>query len=301
MTAVTEAREPEAAGPEAPGGAAAGYRPGATLSVWTEVRRQLTRRRTQFVLGFLVLLPVILFLAFKYGTDNNPNRANNGGSGFVEFAKVGAANFTAFTLFVSASFLLVVVVALFCGDTVASEASWGSLRYLLASPVPRARLLGVKLVVGLLYSAFALVLLTGVALLVGGLAFGWHPYQTLTGDEVPAGQAVLRLAGVVGYLAVTLLVTAGMAFLLSVLTDAPLGAVGGAVLLFIVSSILDQVTALGSLRNVLPTHYIDSFTGFLAVPVQTDQMVKGAVSALVYATIFFAAAWWRFLRKDITS
>jgi ABC-2 type transport system permease protein len=286
---------------EVPGGAAAGYRPGATLSVWTEVRRQLTRRRTQFVLGFLVLLPVILFLAFKYGTDNNPNNGANNGNGFVSFAKVGAANFTVFTLFVSASFLLVVVVALFCGDTVASEASWGSLRYLLAAPVPRARLLGVKLVVGLLYSAFALVLLTGVALLVGTLAFGWHPYQTMTGDEVPAGQAVLRIAGVVGYLAVALLVTAGMAFLLSVLTDAPLGAVGGAVLLFIVSSILDQVTALGSLRSLLPTHYIDSFTGFLAVPVQTDQMVKGAVSALVYATVFFAVAWWRFLRKDVTS
>jgi ABC-2 type transport system permease protein len=295
MTAVTEAP-----GGAAPGGAAAGYRPGATLSVWTEIRRQLTRRRTQFVLGFLVLLPVILFLAFKYGTDDSANN-NRGGNDFVAFAKVGGANFTAFTLFVSASFLLVVVVALFCGDTVASEASWGSLRYLLAAPVPRARLLGVKLVVGLLYSLFALVLLTGVALLVGTLAFGWHPYQTMTGDEVAAGQAVLRLAGVVGYLAVALLVTAGMAFLLSVLTDAPLGAVGGAVLLFIVSSILDQVTALGNLRNLLPTHYIDSFTGFLAVPVQTDQMVKGAVSALVYATVFFSVAWWRFLRKDITS
>jgi ABC-2 type transport system permease protein len=285
---------------ELPGGAAAGYRPGATLSVLTEVRRQLTRRRTQFVLGFLVLLPIILFLAFRYGSDDNAN-GPNGGTGYVAFAKLGAANFTAFTLFVSASFLLIVVVALFCGDTVASEASWGSLRYLLASPVPRARLLGVKLVVGLIYSAFALLLLTGVSLLVGALAFGWHPYQTLTGDQVPAGQAVLRLLGVVGYLAVALLVTAGMAFLLSVLTDAPLGAVGGAVLLFIVSSILDQVTALGSLRSLLPTHYVNAFAGFLAVPVQTDQMVKGAVSALVYATVFFGLAWWRFLRKDITS
>ncbi len=262
-------------------GAAAGYRPAGTLRLRTEIRRQVTRRRTRWVLGFLALLPVILFLAFRFGSDSGGSGNNGGGDGFVSMAKSGGANFTVFTLFVSASFLLVVVVALFCGDTVASEASWGSLRYLLAAPVPRSRLLAVKLLVGLLFSALALVLLTGVALLVGTLAFGWRPLQTMTGDSIPAGVAVLRIVGVVGYLAVTLLVAAGLAFLLSVLTDAALGAVGGAVLLFIVSSILDQVTALGSLRSLLPTHYQDAFTGLLTEPVQWDQMAKGAISALL--------------------
>ncbi|HEY3504314.1 MAG TPA: ABC transporter permease subunit [Actinocatenispora sp.] len=282
-------------------GSAAGYRAAATLRVGTEIRRQLTRRRTQLVLGFLVLLPVILFLAFRFGSDGNDTASQDQSGQFVTLAKSGAANFTVFTLFVSASFLLVVVVALFCGDTVASEASWGSLRYLLALPVPRSRLLGVKLVVGLLYSAVSLVLLTGVALAVGTAAFGWHPLRTVTGDSIPPGEAVLRIAGVVGYLAITLLVAAGLAFLLSVCTDAALGAVGGAVLLFIVSSILDQVTALGGLRALLPTHYQTAYTGLLTEPVQWDAMARGALSALVYAAVFLALAWWRFLRKDVTS
>jgi ABC-2 type transport system permease protein len=80
-----------------------------------------------------------------------------------------------------------------------------------------------------------------------------------------------------------------------------LGAVGGAVLMFIVSGILDQVTALGGLRNLLPTHYQDAYTGFLTSPVQLDDMVKGSISALLYAAVFIGLAWWRFLRKDITS
>lgn len=282
-------------------GSAAGYRAAATLRVRTEIRRQLTRRRTQLVLGFLVLLPVILFLAFRFGSDGNDAASQDQSGQFVTLAKSGAANFTVFTLFVSASFLLVVVVALFCGDTVASEASWGSLRYLLALPVPRSRLLGVKLVVGLLYSAVSFVLLTGVALAVGTAAFGWHPLRTVTGDSIPPGEAVLRIAGVVGYLAITLLVAAGLAFLLSVCTDAALGAVGGAVLLFIVSSILDQVTALGGLRALLPTHYQTAYTGLLTEPVQWDAMARGALSALGYTAVFLALAWWRFLRKDVTS
>jgi ABC-2 type transport system permease protein len=192
-------------------------------------------------------------------------------------------------------------VALFCGDTVASEASWGSLRYLLAAPVPRARLLTVKLAVALAYSLLALATLAGTALLIGTIRYGWSPLSSTVAAEIPAGEGLLRLLGVLGYLAVGLLVVAGLAFLLSVTTDAPLGAVGGAVLLVILSSILDQITALGGLRNLLPTHYNDAWLGLLSTPVQGDDMVRGAIAAVCYATLFWTLAWWRFLRKDVVS
>jgi ABC-2 type transport system permease protein len=281
-------------------GAAAGYRPGATLSVRTEWRRQLSRRRTQLALGFMVLLPLIVLAAFQLGGGDD----DNGGGEFaslVDLATTGGLNFTLFTIFVSASFLLVVVVALFCGDTVASEASWGSLRYLLAIPVPRSRLLGVKLVVALGYSALSLLLLAGTALLVGTLRYGWHPLRSTIAADISPGQGVLRLLAVLGYLAIGLLVVAGLAFLLSVTTDAPLGAVGGAVLLSILSSILDQITALGALRNFLPTHFSSAWLGLLSTPMQLDDVVKGTISGIAYAAVFWSLAWWRFLRKDIVS
>jgi ABC-2 type transport system permease protein len=284
----------------APSGAARGYRPGATLSVWAEWRRQASRRRTQLALGFMVLLPVIVLLAFQFGGEGDDNGRGEFAS-LVENATSGGLNFALFCLFVSASFLLVVVVALFCGDTIASEASWGSLRYLLAAPVPRARLLGVKLVVALGYSALALVLLAGTALLLGTLRYGWHPLGSAVAADIPAGEGLLRLVAIVGYLAVGLLVVAGVAFLLSVSTDAPLGAVGGAVMLIILSNILDQVTALGAIRSFLPTHYSDAWLGLLSTPTQTDDVVKGAISAACYAGVFWALAWWRFLRKDVVS
>jgi ABC-2 type transport system permease protein len=194
-----------------------------------------------------------------------------------------------------------VVVALFHGDTVASEASWGSLRYLLAIPVSRARLLGSKLLVALASSGLALLLLTGTALALGTLRYGWHPLRTTVAGDISAGTAVVRLLAIVGYIAISLLVVASLAFLLSVSTDAPLGAVGGAVLLQILSSILDQITALGNLRLFLPTHYAQAWLGLLSNPMQTDDIVKGIISALVYSTLFFALAWYRFLRKDVVS
>ena len=54
------------------------------------------------------------------------------------------------------------------------------------------------------------------------------------------------------YVAVHLSWVAGLALLLSVCTDAPLGAVGGAVMVSILSQILDQITALEELRDYLP-------------------------------------------------
>lgn len=269
--------------------------PARPLSMGTEIRRQWSRRRTKLALGLLAVLPPILVLAFYLGSDDD------GGESFVDRAMMGAANFTVFTLIVSATFLLVVVVALFFGDTVASEASWGSLRYLLGIPVPRSRLLAVKLAVSALSSLAALVVLTGSALLVGALAFGWNPIRTPYGDDIPADLAAWRIAGMVAYLAVTLIVIASLGFLLSVRTDAPLAAVGGAVLLYVVSGILDQVESLGAIRGVLPTHYTDAWQGLFADPIQLEEMAKGSISALLYGAVFFALAFWRFHRADVLS
>ncbi|MCI4063008.1 ABC transporter permease [Micromonospora sp. R77] len=287
--------------PVGPGGAAVGYRPSVTLPFRAEFRRQASRRRTQLALGFMVLLPLIILVAFQFDSGNDGDNGRNEFASLVDLATSGGLNFTLFSIFVSASFLLVVVVALFCGDTVASEASWGSLRYLLAVPVPRARLLTVKLVVALAYSALALLLLAGTALLAGTLRYGWSPLRSQVSAELAPTDGLLRLLAVLGYLAVVLLVVAGLAFLLSVTTDAALGAVGGAVLLWILSSILDQITALGALRAFLPTHYASAWLGLLSTPVQTDDVVRGTISAVSYATLFWGLAFWRFTRKDITS
>jgi ABC-2 type transport system permease protein len=283
-------------------GGAPGYRPGATLSIAAEWRRQASRRRTQLALGFMVGLPLIILIAFQFPSQNSGgNNRNTDFSSLIDLATSGGLNFTLFSIFVSSSFLLVVVVALFFGDTVASEASWGSLRYLLAIPVPRARLLAVKLVVALAYSALALFLLAGTALLVGTLRYGWAPLRSTVAAQIPPGQGLLRLIEVLGFLGVVLLAVGGLAFLLSVTTDAALGAVGGAVLLWIMSNILDQITALGVVRDLLPTHYSSAWLGLLSTPVQSDDLVRGCVSAISYATLFWALAFWRFTRKDVVS
>jgi ABC-2 type transport system permease protein len=208
------------------------YVPSRTLPVRVELVRQLRRRRTQIVFGLVVALPVILWIAFTLAPAGPPSNSVS----LVDLAKGSGGNFAVFALFASASFLLVVVVALFFGDTVAAEASWSSLRYLLAAPVPRSRLVRQKAIVAAMLSVAAILLLPIVALVVGALAYGTGDLVSPTGESLTFLQGAGRVLLGAVYLAIYLSWTAALALLLSVSTDAPLGAVGGAVLVSILSA-----------------------------------------------------------------
>jgi ABC-2 type transport system permease protein len=273
------------------------YNPRKTLNLRVEFARQIKRRRTQIVLLLLLVLPIIIAVAFKIGGAVQEDDAG----ALVSLATVGATNFALFTEFAAVGFLLVVVVSLFFGDTVASEASWASLRYLLAQPVPRSRLLRQKFIVAGILGVAANLLLPVWAYLVGGVFFGWAPARSPLGGTFESGGSLWRLFIIVAYVCVQLAVVAALAFLLSVTVDNPLGAVGGAVMLVVVSNILDQIAALDPYRHYLPTHYNYAWTDSLSSPIVWDDMLRGTGLALIYASIFLAIAWLRFDRKDITS
>jgi ABC-2 type transport system permease protein len=267
------------------------------LPLRAEIGRQLRRRRTIGIFIVLIVLPLVLLLAFWLGNDGS----DSGERGFVDLAQESGANLVIFTLFASTSFLLIVIVALFAGDTVPSEASWASLRYLLAAPVRRERLLRQKLVVAALSSVVGLVFLPAWTLVVGGIAYGWGPYVGPTGSQIGWPEFALRLLIIVGYLLLELSVVGAFAFMLGVLTDAPLAAVGGAVLLMILCAILDSITALGNIREGLPGHYAYAWADALAPTIDYSDMITGALWSLGYAIIAVWFAVWHFLRKDITS
>lgn len=274
-----------------------GYSPGRTLRLRVELARQLGRRRTHVTLALMVVLPLVLLGAFALSTPSS----GTGSFSLVDLAKTSGPNFTVFALFAAASFLLVVVVALFFGDTVASEASWSSLRYLLAIPVPRARLLRQKAVVAAALSLLAVLLLPIVAFAAGSVAYGTGDLVSPTGESLRYGTAALHLGFAAGYVWVQLSWVAGLALLLSVSTDAPLGAVGGAVMASIVSQILDTITALEGLRNYLPTHYATAWSDLLSPQPDLSDLTRGVFSALAYCAVFAGLAVWRFTTRDITS
>jgi ABC-2 type transport system permease protein len=275
-----------------------------TLPFRVELYRQIKRKRTAFAYGFVLSLPILVALAVKFGPSGDEGDSSEFGSGatdIIGLATLGAANFTTTMLFFSTPFLLVTVVSLFNGDTIASEASWSTLRYLLASPVPRTRLLIQKMKVSLTLSLIAVLLVPLSSWIVGAIAFGVAPLQTPLGVTFDNSLTFTRLAIMTVYLALSLLFVAGLAFYLSVRTDAPLGAVGGAVGISILLTILDAISALGSLREWLPVHYSDTWLDALSTTIDWSQMARGASYCAISGILFYALAINKFAKKDITS
>lgn len=280
-------------------GAAPGYAPGRTLTVRVELARQFRRRRTLVMAGLLAALPIVLIVALAVGSDDESRRG--GRPSMFDVATESGLNLTATVLIAGTGFLLVIPVALFFGDAIASEADWSSLRYLLAAPVPRTRLLITKAIVALILSVASVALLTAVALVAGTLAYGWGPLQSPTGTSLPASEGLWRLLLAAAFIIGSELATAGLALWLSTRTDAPLAAVGGAVGLTVIGSVLDQVTALGGLRAALPAHWQYAWTDLLQPSIEWAGMAQGLSLSVSIAVVFFALAVRGFRYKDVVS
>ena len=280
------------------------YQASKTLPYRVEFIRQLRRRRTAVSFLLMLLLPLIVVTAIKFGSDESTSDAGGfaqGGLNLIDLATSGAMNFTVVMIFFASGFLLTTVFALFAGDTVASEASWASLRYLLAAPVPRRRLLAVKLSVAMTLNLLALMALMLISYGLGLLAFGNGSLVSPVGGTFQGTEAIWRLLVIAGYVYLTLLFVSGIAFFMSVRTDVPLGAVGTAVMLVIVLLILDAITALGDLRNWLPGHYSQAWTDALGPQIIWDTMAKGAAFTIVPFIFLVTAAMLKFDRKDVMS
>ena len=97
------------------------------------------------------------------------------------------------------------------------------------------------------------------------------------------------------------LVVGTLAFWLSTITDAPLAAVGGAVMVTIVAAILGQIDNLGVLRNALPLHYGDAWFDLLRPTVAWADLRHGLLWSLLWSGVFLSLGYALFRRKDVLS
>lgn len=264
-----------------------------------ELARQVGRRRTRVLLATMVAIPAAL--ALIYALRGSPELVAGATPQLVHLADRSALSFTVFVLYLCAPLLLVAVAAAFAGDALASEAQWGTLRYLLAAPVRRPRLLARKAGASMLLATAATLLLVGSSLALGAALFGWGPLDTPVGGELPPDAASMRLLVATAFVLVTLAPFVALATWLSTVLDSPLGAVGAATGIAVVSQILDVVPTLGTARTLLPTHYQLAWLDLFVDPPLPDDLAAGVLQATVVVVAAGAAAWWRFARRDVIS
>jgi ABC-2 type transport system permease protein len=262
--------------------------------IQVEVRKQFFRLRTYIAMGLVFVIPIILAAAFKA----NPPRGFNS---LFDLSTSGAMNIAITALTEVSSFLLIVVVSLFAGETVAGEAEWGTLRYLLVRPVTRNRLLASKLTVSVLLALIATFLTSLTALAIGTVLFGWHSLQVPGFATQSSGQALGRLALATLYVAWSQAAYVSFSFMLSTMTDRVFAAVAGGVGLGVVSQILNNISALNGTSYVYPTHYVNVWQHLFFGAPQPGNLIRGVLLQVPYVVVFLGIAWWWFNRKDVVS
>lgn len=262
----------------------------------SELALVFRRRRTWAMLGALALVPVLIAIAVRLTTDRS-----SGGPAFLgDITNNGL--FVAFTaLTVSIPLFLPLTVGVVSGDTVAGEASQGTIRYLLVAPTGRLRFVLVKYAgaVAFCLAATLLVVLVGAA--VGALLFPIGPVTLLSGTQVggwsSAGRAVLLAL----YVTLSMLGLAAIGLFASTLTTVPVGAMAATVVLAGVSQVLDQLPQLDWLHPFLFSHLWLGFGDLLRDPISFDSFGSNALLQLGYVAVFGALAYGRFATKDVLS
>jgi len=227
------------------------------------------------------------------------------------------ALFPAAALAIVLPVFLPVAVAVVAGDSIAGEAGSGTLRYLLARPVGRTRLLVAKLVALVVYTLAAVALVTATAYLTGIMLFGAQPVAatpsglttsnlaagatTLSGTAMSPTEIALRTLGAVSFIVVSMLGVGAIALFLSTVTDSALGAALGALAALVTSEVLVTLNAASAVDPYLPTRYWLAWIDFFREPIVWRNIERGFAVQGVYVVVFLGAAWAHFATKDITS
>jgi len=302
--------------------------------IGVELVKLLRRPRTWISVVLTCALPFLVAI-FIMITHLAPPPGQ--GSAFLSAVLQNGELYPAAALALVLPVFLPVAVAVVAGDSIAGEASTGTLRYLLVRPVGRTRLLVAKLVSVIVYVLLVVLAVTvtayatGVFLLgpsraaavgqpPGGGAAGPGGAGTgLAGQAPTAGQAAggavtslsgtplglwqltERIAGAIAFITVSMLGVAAIALFLSTITDSALGSALGALAALVASEVLVTLNAATVVQPYLPTRYWLAWIDFFRQPVFWRDIQRGFGIQAVYVVVFLAAAWANFSTKDITA
>ncbi len=295
-----------------------------------ELFKLVRRLRTWISIALICALPLVVAI-FIAVTHLAPPPGQ--GSAFLSAVLDDGQLYPAAALALVLPVFLPVAVAVVAGDSIAGEASSGTLRYLLARPVGRTRLLVAKLVAVIAFTVLTVVAVTVTSYATGVLILGPSraaavgvPPGGLSGSIAPgaggaptaglsAGAAITslsgaplttldlveRVLGAMAFITVSMLGVAAIALFLSTVTDSAIGAAMGSLAALVASEVLVTLNSATAIQPYLPTRYWLAWIDFFRQPIFWRDIQRGFGIQAVYVVVFLAAAWANFATRDITT
>lgn len=260
-----------------------------------ELFKLFKQRRTFLGLGATALVPVLFVAAVQITRRGPPPDEAPFAAQLLENGLVVPLITLGFATFV----LLPLVVAFVAGDTVAGEASAGTLKTILSRSVGRTELFLSKAATVALYCLIVPVLLVAVGLVAGYLSGGFQPIAGLGGEPISVGRAIALVWAGAGLVSLPLLGLASFAIFLSVATQNSLGSGVGAIVLLLLLRLASGLGLAGPLDPYLITNQFEAWLNLTRDPIEWEPIVRSVWVSLLWTGVFLLAARTVFVRRDV--
>ena len=278
--------------------------------LWFEILKTFSRWRTYISFTVIGLIVILTEVVMKLSANEIVYRMlRSFQKDFLVTGNILNAWFVTAFIMNSLHIHIPFLITLVAGDMVSSEATSGTIRFLLVRPPSRGRIITAKYLTALFSTALLVIFFALVCVFLGLLLFGSgdliiHHYGKFDIAFIPESEIPLRILFAFVAAIWSMSVVASIAFLFSTLAENSIGPIIGTMAVVIVFLVLGNLP-LDFFRTLKPylftTYMINLWQQFLNIPIPWSEIWRSAIILGLHNAGLFLIALFVFKRKDIKS
>jgi ABC-2 type transport system permease protein len=278
--------------------------------LWFEIYKTFSRWRTYISFGFIALVVILTEVVMKLSANEILYRMLRSlEKDFLIFGNVLNGWFVTAFIMNSLHFHIPFLITLVAGDIVSSEATSGTVRFLLMRPPSRNRIITAKYVATLFYTTGLVLFLGVICVSLGLILFGSgdlimnYQVPTIRIVFVPEAEVLFRMFLAFAAAVWSMTVVASLAFLFSTLAENSIGPIIGTMAIVIVFFVVGNFPFdfFRMLSPYLFTTHMIFWQRFLDHPIPWQEIANSAAVLGIHSAGLFLIAFVVFNRKDIKS
>lgn len=272
---------------------------------YNELYKTYKRPRTYIGFGVIIFISAMLQAAFyQDGKEILSFVTQQLDTVFNLQGNVLNGNLICFILLQTLIVQMPLLVALVTGDSVSSETSSGTIRFLLTTPASRTSIILAKWLAGMLYTLVLLILLGVMALIVSKMIFGNGDLMALNSEQlniIRVDDVNWRWAYAFGIAFLSLGVVASLGQMLSCILDnsiTPIVSVMAIIIIFTIIGMFD-LPSFDLIKPFLFTTHMISWKSLFEDPVPWNDIYFSCFILVLHIILFLFISIFYFKRKDI--
>ena len=274
------------------------------LHLRNELWKLFGKKRTYIGFGAFVLAQLAMVLLFRFTRWQREMENLLAGNGYLAQEYISALTVAVVMLLPQVILLMPLYAALVGGDLVAKEAEEGTLRMILSRPISRFRLLFVKWLAGVIFSAVLVLVLGGTALAFARIWFPWRGVFVFAPglfNVLSAGDGFRLYLFSHVFIAVNAGTALGLAFMFSCFNMKPAAATILSLSLLFISLVMESIPFFERYHEWLLTYHFRTWHFVYAQPIPWERMAESLCVLLAFNLTTFLVGAAAFQARDIKS